>query len=432
MTMQQYSISGSSVAKRGTRVIVADNTGAPHMLINSDINDTIWLGHQAYVSSSDANSIPLSPQSFLIVDGRDDVWAACDPNASAILYVVDGGAGYFQSGITSGSFLLNNDGFFMYSPTKGAGNLIFAEVPKDVFDPYGNFAAQGLSVIDTVFGGVIHINGARMVITGGLSQFFSLDPAKLVMYTSAGGALGHQSVSLATADTTDQYGNAILAGLASYNGAAQIVQMIAGQVLFKGAGITTPGVMQDFGGSMQIQSSQFGAGDTNCSIILQAKNQSNDGLHPEFVFQNRAQMQDEFGAPTGIVSVDPNSPNADESIHNFAFAPNFSQAAGRVPTSFYRTAMGVFASGNVKQHICVRGSIVSANAAPLAGTAMTQAMGAGYGISPGQSIHMFNLTGNVSLRGFVTGTGVIQISGPTAGIAVNDIIDIPAQYLLAT
>lgn len=323
-------------------------------------------------------------------------------------------------------------GIFVYSGTPATGNLVASITAQAGTDPYGNPYKAGITSYDTTFGGSVELaNGSVSVfLATGLQAIMS--GFGYFLYTPSGG-LGNLVFSATQTSGTDQFGNAFVSGIASYGAGGHVSRISAGKVAFSVTGLTTTdGSTQDFGGSMQIQSSQIGAGDTNCSIILQSKNQSNDGLHPEFVFQNRAQMQDEFGAPTGLVSVDPNTPNADESVHNFAFAANFSQAAGRVPTSFYRVPMGVFASGNVKGHIAVRGSIVSANAAPPAGTAMTAAMGAGYGISPGQSIHMFNLTGNVSLRGFVTGTGVIQISGPTAGIVANDIIDIPAQYLLAT
>lgn len=322
-------------------------------------------------------------------------------------------------------------GIFVYSGQPAFGKLVASLTAQSGTDPYGNAYKAGITSYDIVFGGAVELaNGSVSVfLAAGLQAVMS--GFGYFLYSPVGG-LGNLVFSACQTSGTDQFGNAFVAGIASY-GSGHVSRISAGQLAFSTPGLTTTdGTLSDFGGTAQWFSSKVGAADTAAGIILQAKNESNDGLFPEIVTIARVQMQDPVGNPGVILSVDPNSPNADESIHNYAFAANFSQAAGRVPTSFYRVPFGVFASGAAKQHICVRGSIVSANAAPPAGTAMTAAMGAGYGISPGQSIDMKNLTGNVSLRGFVTGTGVIQVSGPTAGIAANDIIDIPAQYLLAT
>src|SRR5260221_5069928 len=83
------------------------------ILVNSDVNNTIYLSHTNAVASNDPNSIPLSPQSFLTVKGNDDGYAACDPGLSAVVFRIAGGTGVFQSGITSGGFQLNINRLFI-------------------------------------------------------------------------------------------------------------------------------------------------------------------------------------------------------------------------------------------------------------------------------------------------------------------------------
>ncbi len=114
------------------------------ILVNSDVNNTIYLSHTNAVASNDPNSIPLSPQSFLTVKGKDDVYAACAPGLSAVVFRIAGGTGFFQSGITSGGFRLNIHGLFIYSTVIPAlGTLVASVAPFGGVDPVGNVYVAG-------------------------------------------------------------------------------------------------------------------------------------------------------------------------------------------------------------------------------------------------------------------------------------------------
>jgi hypothetical protein len=431
MAIEQYPLGGAGHPQHGQLVVNAGS--GVHTLFNADINDIIYLAHGNYVSSTDSSSFPLQPQSFLIVDGKESVWAACDPNVSATLFVIPGGQGYFQSGITSGNFLLNNQGFFMYSPTKGFGNLIFAEVPKDTFDPYGNFAQQGLSIIDTTFGGMIHFNGSTMRVTGGLNTFFTLDTAKLVMYTSAGGALGTQSVSLATAATTDQYGNGIRAGLASYSGANRIAVLIAGQLIFTGLNYHTDASIGDAGGTLNLISATNAApvGDRAAQMTLQSKNNSFDGLTPEAVFFCRVQLQDGLGNAGFTVPMDPGNPTADESFHHFAFA-----GAGATLWSSAGTITPGYRLLSDRGRMSLIGRFTVPTGGPVGGQAMTIALPNPYQPARVQSVNAWDLTGanaNKPIRCFFDAAGVLNFGGPAASAAAGDTIEVSGEIdLIAT
>src|SRR5258707_8628352 len=108
--MEQIPIAGG-----GSGVTVYRGGDPPTLVVNFDINNTIYLSHSNAVSSTDSRSIPLSPQSFLTLSGKDDVYAACVSGQSATLYQIPGALNFFQSGITSGGFRLNIHGLFFYS-----------------------------------------------------------------------------------------------------------------------------------------------------------------------------------------------------------------------------------------------------------------------------------------------------------------------------
>src|SRR5258708_17614226 len=134
------------------------------ILVNSDVNNTIYLSQPTAVASNDPNSIPLAPQSLLTVKGKDDVYAACAPGLSAVVFRIAGGTGFFQSGITSGGFRLNIHGLFIYSTVIPAlGTLVASVAPFGGVDPVGNVYVAGPAAYA---GNVIaQLNAGQLVLT---------------------------------------------------------------------------------------------------------------------------------------------------------------------------------------------------------------------------------------------------------------------------
>ena len=93
-------------------------------------------------------------------------------------------------------------GIFGYSPTVGAGNLIFSIAAVAGTDPYGNPYPAGLMTTS----GSSTIEGSDYVINTAGAFWYSAAPA-----------LGDLLISLAGSAGTDAYGNAYPAGLRMYN-----------------------------------------------------------------------------------------------------------------------------------------------------------------------------------------------------------------------
>ncbi len=238
-------------------------------------------------------------------------------------------------------------------------------------------------------------------------------------------ALGNLVYSITAAAGVDPYGNAFRAEATDYSAGGQIVQIAAGTILFSAGGVTTDGFIQDLGGTAQWFSSQFGAGDTSAGLILQAKNQSNDGVHPELVVTQRMQLQDETGKPSWICQVDPNSPNADEVFHNFGFVNAW--GGGGQTTPGYRLQAD-------KAEVLLGGSF-SVPAGVAAGQAMCAATPVQYQPNNVQSLTAWNLTGanaNKQVRLFYTAAGILTFGGPLASVAGGDVLSMAFQSVALT
>src|SRR5258707_10299596 len=209
--MEQIPIAGG-----GSGVTVYRGGDPPTLVVNFDINNTIYLSHSNAVSANDSRSIPLSPQSFLTLSGKDDVYAACASGQSATLYQIPGALNFFQSGITGNNFRINNKGIFYYSGTPALGNLIASIASVGGTDPFGNVYPSGL-----MLGG--ETNPYFTVDTNGVAYFFNAIAANIIrinptreamyFYNHAGGALGNLIVSIASKVGNDPFGNAVPQGL---------------------------------------------------------------------------------------------------------------------------------------------------------------------------------------------------------------------------
>jgi hypothetical protein len=140
-------------------------------------------------------------------------------------------------------------GFFTYSPSPGAGNLIQSLAGSAGTDPYGNPYPQGFAS---------YSSSGTTVINGGAIFTYNSNPP----------AAGRLVSSDAPAAGTDPYGNSYQSGLTSYNGSTSWVSVETGQVLFSDGG-----VVASVGDSMRVQT-----GGTDVATIVLNGNTGSIGL----------------------------------------------------------------------------------------------------------------------------------------------------------
>jgi hypothetical protein len=142
----------------GTKSVQVIAAGAgPTLIQNGDLTTTVYMGDTNAVTVGDIfNNVPLSPQSFLVVDGRSDVWAIVS-SGSPVLHLIRGGLAFFQSGITAAGFISNNLGVFFYSTsTPQLGKLVASITPPTTTaDLVGN-AVTGEITSYVLSGGVYY------------------------------------------------------------------------------------------------------------------------------------------------------------------------------------------------------------------------------------------------------------------------------------
>lgn len=122
----------------------------PTLIGNTDITTVLWLSFSnATGAGNESDSIDLSPQSWVVVDGEEDVYG-CTSGPVIKVHLIPGGISYFQSGITGGGFTANNDGTFFYAGAAGPGTLICAitGTGSSGTDQYGNpYVPGGMCII---------------------------------------------------------------------------------------------------------------------------------------------------------------------------------------------------------------------------------------------------------------------------------------------
>jgi hypothetical protein len=121
--MRQVTVS----SKAGSPLFDANSRDGGCLIFNSDLNNTLWLGKDPSISANYVNAIPVSPQSWIAIDGEDDIYGVCATGQTIVVNIIDGGQSFFQSGITSGSFNISSKGLFIYSTNPPTlGSLIFS------------------------------------------------------------------------------------------------------------------------------------------------------------------------------------------------------------------------------------------------------------------------------------------------------------------
>jgi hypothetical protein len=116
--------------------------------------------------------------------------------------------------ITGPDYILNPAGFFFYSSTPAAGNLIASITVASGTDAFGNFYRAGITSAENVFGTSATLFGAALEFDTASAnpRRLLVSPAGLFLYDATGGA-GHLIASLAVAAGSDSFGNAYPQGL---------------------------------------------------------------------------------------------------------------------------------------------------------------------------------------------------------------------------
>lgn len=132
------------VGTRSTPIVTAGD--GVTLIQNGDVATTIYIGSDNSVTVANTQSnVPLTPNSFLIVDGDDDVWAI-SASGIVLIHKIPGGLGFFQSGISGASFLINKNGVFIYNTTLPTANGLAASIaPVGGTDPVGNAYLSGFT-----------------------------------------------------------------------------------------------------------------------------------------------------------------------------------------------------------------------------------------------------------------------------------------------
>lgn len=127
-----------------TQLVAAGDS--PTLIANTDVNNVVWLGDDVgLVAGRPDSTVSLSPLSWLVVDGMEDVFAITNAGIVVAVEVIQHGLSYFQSGITGGGFQANNNGAFFYDGIPGPGNLIMSITGTNApgTDQFGNTYTPG-------------------------------------------------------------------------------------------------------------------------------------------------------------------------------------------------------------------------------------------------------------------------------------------------
>jgi hypothetical protein len=235
-------------SRNGAPLINASDREGGSLLFNQDLNNTVWLGKDPNITAPDyVNTIPLSPQSWLALDGEDDIYGVCEPGQTVIINVIDGGQSFFQSGITSGAFRIGPQGLFIYgvqNPHTGTPPVFSATPPNSTSDPFGNPVVQDAVSTYNTFGAVLNV---LSMAKGGFFQYRDLGSAAqggliLSILSVAGVDPVNGSVTRVGMFGQDPFGNAMnVVGASIFLFNALISQTTGGRInIASGSGAVNP------------------------------------------------------------------------------------------------------------------------------------------------------------------------------------------------
>lgn len=215
-------------SKNGAPVYTAQDRDGGALIFNSDVNNTVWLGKDASITSNYVNTIPLPPQSWLALDGQEDVYGVCQTGQTVTLNIIDGGQSFFQSGITSGGFQIGPNGLFIYgttSPHFGTPPIFSATPPGSSTDPFGNPVVPDAVTTYNAFGAAIN---SLSMLKGAFFQYRDLG-------SSTQGIL---ILSIASIAGTDSFGNSYPVGQFGQDPFGQAIQVVGSSISLFDAVIT--------------------------------------------------------------------------------------------------------------------------------------------------------------------------------------------------
>ena len=261
----------------------------PTLIGNSDINTTLYLGQNNAISPGRLNdSIPLTPQSWVVVDGKETVYGIT-PGPAINVFLIPGGLAFFQSGISGGGFVANSNGAFFYNGTAGPGRLIVAitGTAASGIDPYGNLYAPG----------GIWVSNANGIIGGG----FAINSNGAFFYNGAPG-LGSLIVAItgSSASGVDQYGNVYQAGTVTIFDPATLLfpskQSFEGQAALINSSFSPPAVNQFLQLLLQGPSTNVaGARDTVAIELNSASKDNSSNANCDFLYVGSNGVTHEYG-----------------------------------------------------------------------------------------------------------------------------------------
>jgi hypothetical protein len=173
------------------------------------------------------------------------------------------------SSFRGSDFVLNTAGLFLYSGTPGPGNLIASIAAVAGTDEFGNAYPAGIST------------------SAGGSSFrgsdFILNTAGLFLYSGTPGP-GNLIASIAAVAGTDEFGNAYQNGLTSYNGASAWVSIIEDLISFNNSvppGGSNGSVFAQTAGIVTMYSGTLAATDTTAAFgVVSAEESGNATEYP--------------------------------------------------------------------------------------------------------------------------------------------------------
>jgi hypothetical protein len=175
------------------------------LLMNTDLNNTVCIGSEPNVMFNGDNTIPILPNGSLSVDPASAWWVVGAVTGSAPLVMVPNGQSNFL-GIT-----------------QGLGQLVIPSIRSP------NFLA-GVSGWQIAKDGSAEFN--NVVIRGGTVI------SGLALYYDPVPGLGNLDASIAATAGTDPYGNAYVAGVASYGFGTAVSYLVQGRAVFNTADST--------------------------------------------------------------------------------------------------------------------------------------------------------------------------------------------------
>jgi hypothetical protein len=127
------------------------------LLLNSDQNNTIFLGTDNTIQANDSERVvPLPPSGSVVVDGKfDDTYATCLANKPAVLYIIPGGVNFFLPvvsltipfGATTGERIVLDGVHGVILLYNSANQLVASYAPINGSDGKGStYVGPGLAV----------------------------------------------------------------------------------------------------------------------------------------------------------------------------------------------------------------------------------------------------------------------------------------------